>query len=117
MTSQTKRSQVFQISLTFCLGCAGERIKRRFLISNVSTDNIKLCHRQLVGHGYELIGPAFGSLFIYSVQLDWYPVAGDAGRKLQVALTKDRKKLPIRRRQQISSKHWYLYTGIHGVVS
>jgi hypothetical protein len=67
--------------------------------------------------GYGLIGPAVGSLLIYSVELDWYPVTGVAGHRIQVALTKDRKRLPRRRRQQIPSKHWCLYTGIHCVVS
>jgi len=116
VTSQTERSQVFILSSAFCLGCTGEGVKRRFLISNVFTGNIKLCHR----HRHRTTGWSgllLGLCFIYSVELDWYPVAGVAGRGIQVALTKDRKRLPRRRRQQIPSKHWYLYTGVHCVVS
>jgi len=48
----------------------------------------------MLATGYGLIGPAFGSLLIYSVELDWHPLAGVAGRRIQVALTKDRKYCP-----------------------
>ena len=90
----------FQTFSAFCFGCTGEGVKRRFLISNMSTGNIKQCHGQHVGHGVRVDRACF-SVFactVHSVELDWYPVVGVAGRRIQVALTKDRKRLPRRRR-------------------
>ena len=48
MSPQINSSNVFKIGLAFYLDFAGERVKRRFFIANVSAGNITLCREQLV---------------------------------------------------------------------
>jgi hypothetical protein len=48
MSPEINGSQIFKIACTFYLGFAGESVKRRFLISNVTSGNRTLCRGQCV---------------------------------------------------------------------